>query len=130
VKADAVIRIHGPWLHRFLRPLWWVNDIPMDVVVDGHIVGQVWGYQTNVFPVTAGNHSVRLRRGWFPGVMRSQAVEVTAGPNEVVDLASPALPLVLSGIPALRLATSRDISRAAANRGTAPTPRNLAEPRN
>ena len=127
MKAEAILRVHGPWIPRAARLFWWLNDIPLDVVVDGQVVGQVWGYQTSVFDVTPGSHSVQLRRGWLLSVLRSRSVTVTAAANEVVDLASSALPLLLAGTPGLRFATPRDIARADAGRMGAPTSRNLVE---
>jgi hypothetical protein len=109
----GVVRVHGPWAPGPSRLWGWWNPLAVDI--DGNPAGLVWSRQTSEFPVKPGSHSAQVL--WARAHhIRSRTITVDVGSGEIVDLASPALPLFTIGFPKIRPATSDEVARAEANR--------------
>lgn len=101
MPADGEVRIHVP------RPvgLFWLFQNrwdPLDVLIDGALVGRIAAGQTQVFPITTGQHVVQVRWARVHHI-RSNIAIVAA--EEHVTLTLPLWVLAVTGLPRLQQAS-------------------------
>lgn len=105
MSQGALVRLYRPGFAPARWPFGWY--VSYEVVIDGAVVGDLWGREVKAFEVSPGQREVELKRPPFPW---STGITIAVQAGATVDLAT-SLWFDLLGFPQIHMATPRQKAR-------------------